>query len=274
MKLIKHGILLIIFFSYLSAHGVQFINITREPVYFSVFYKTSKSIIRQIQELYTAEPNGKYFIANNKFDHKDANLKIATFPWPKQKCVKFDDAELAALAAGVGVGAAAAGAVVGAGVGLAAGASLAGEGAAASFIGAGTGMAIVGGAGAIGGGAGGVVGVLEGDRPCKAEHYPRTVLFSFKKADIEHLKYDRKLFPLLQRGTGLYFGDNVDGGETHFLFYNTHGFDPRYAAYGKVEGHSAIKGERINSVWYERSKPLLADALRYYLRFAEYMLAG
>lgn len=229
--------------------------------------------MRQIKKLYTAAPNGNYFLANNKFDYKDHHLKVATFSWPSQKCVRFTDGELIALGVGVGVGAVAGGAALGVAAGAEAGAAVAtsGVGAVGTIIG---GAAIGGGVGGIGGGVGGVVGVLAGERPCKAEHYPRTVLFSFNKADIEQLKYDRKFFPPPHRDTGLYLGDNVDGGETHFLFYNTHGFDPRYAAYGKFEGHSAIKGERINSVWYERSKPLLADALRYYLRFADYYVSG
>jgi hypothetical protein len=86
----------------------------------------------------------------------------------------------------------------------------------------------------------------------------------------EHNKEDVLLGKI--GNSGLYLGDNVDGGETHFLFYNPYGFDPRYAAYGAREGYNAIKGGRINSVWYETSKPFLADTLRYYLRFVDYMM--
>ena len=256
--------------------AVDFINVMDAPIYFSVFFKSDKNIIRQVKELYTAQPNGTYFISTNKFDLKDPALKIITFSWPKQKCVEFSDEELIALGVGVGVGAAALGAVGGAALAAGAGASTATVGSAA-FLGPGVtvsmavpaaGSTVAGGA-ALGSTLGAVGGVFAGEGMCKAEHYPRTVLFSFNRTDIEQLKYDRKSFPLIQRNTGLYFGDNVDGGETHFLFYNPYGFDPRYAAYGKAEPHGAIRAGKINSQSYD-GKPPIANALRQYLRFVVY----
>jgi len=231
MKFIKRLALITAFFAYVPMYSVQFINVTQRPIYFSVFYKRGKSVVRQIATIYTAEPNGAYFVQNKKFDPKDPQLKISTFPWPQQKCVEFSDEELI----GLGVGLAPA-PPVGVTLGVAAG-----------------------------------IASAKGERLCKAEHYPRTVLFSFNKADIEQMKYELKA--LLQgkfEQRGLYLGDNVDGGETHFLFYNAYGFDPRYAAYGDPEKHGAIKGGRINSQSYD-GKPPIPDALRNYLLFAEYM---
>jgi len=226
MKLIKQLTLVIAFFAYVPMHAVQFINVTQRSIYFSVFYKRGKSVIRQIATIYTAEPNGAYFVQNKKFDSSDPQLKISTFPWPKQKCVEFTDEELI-------------------------GASF------APPVGTALGVA-------------GVIASATGDELCKAEHYPRTVLFSFNRNDILQMKYE--LHALLQGKfeRGVYLGDNVDGGETHFLFYNAYGFDPRYAAYGKAEGHGAIKAGRINSQSYD-GKPPIPDTLRYYVRFADYM---
>lgn len=76
--------------------AVNFINVMDAPIYFSVFFKSDNNIIRQVKELYTAQPNGTYFISTNKFDLKNPALKII-FPWPKQKCVKFSDEELILL---------------------------------------------------------------------------------------------------------------------------------------------------------------------------------
>jgi len=250
MKLINCSTLLLIFFSYLSVHGVNFINVSPCPIYFSVYYKRGKSVVRQIEKIYTAESNGAYFLNNHKFDHKDAHLKVAAFPWPPQKCVEFSDEELTALAVGMGTAVLVTGGAAG----------VAGAAAEAGF-----------GLGALAGGTAGGAIIAKGQGLCKAEHYPRTVLFSFWRRDLTQLNYDMGELQDDQSRTGLYLGDNVDGGETHFLFYNPYGFDPRYAAYGAREGHNAIKGGRINSVWYEASKPLLADTLRNYLRFVDYM---
>ena len=268
MKLIKQSAFILAFFSYVPIHSVQFINVTRDEIYFSVFFKKGNSVIRQIETIYTALPNGVDFLRKTNFDIKDKHLKMSFFPWPKQKCVTFSDAELIGLGVGVGVTAAAAGAVAGA-VGGAAlgGAALTGE------LGL-AGVVVGGGIGAAGGSTLGTVGaVFAGDKEvCKAEHYPRTVLFSFTKGDIVHLKYDLKPLLMGQLGNGLYLGNNVDGGETHFLFYNTHGFDPRYAAQGKHEGHNAIKGGRINSQAFDDLR--IAEVLRNYLRFADYYVYG
>jgi len=283
----KQSIFLMIVLFHMPLGAVDFINVMDAPIYFSVFYKTDNSIKRQVKEIYTAQPNGKYFLSTNTFDLKNPALKIITFPWPKQKCVEFSDEELIALGVGVGVGAAALGAVAGAALAAEAGASTVTAGSAA-FLGSSSpitmtvpaaGSTIAGGgllgAGIVGtgGGLGAVGDALTGGDVCKAEHYPRTVLFSFSRADIEQLKYDRKSFPSMQRNTGLYFGDNVDGGETHFLFYNPYGFDPRYAAYGQAEPHGAIRAGKINSQSYD-GKPPIADALRQYLRFVAYYVVS
>ena len=273
MKLSQQSALLILLFSYLSVHGINFINITREPVYFSVFYKRGKSVIRQIEIIYDTDPNGVRFVNNQKFDFKDPNWRTITFPWPKQKCVEFTDEELIALGVGVGVGAAALGAAGGAAL-----AGAAGAGAGEAWLGTAmmaptvaSGSTIAG--GALLGSSLGSVGAVFSERPCKAEHYPRTVLFSFNRSEIFQKKYDLKSLLSGTIGTsGLYLGDNVDGGETHFLFYNMYGFDPRYAAQGKREGHSAIKGGRINSQPFDDS--LIPAILRNYLRFADYYVYG
>jgi len=268
MKLIKQFALIILFFSCLPVSGVQFINVTRDEIYFSVFYKRGESVIRQIPTIYTAMPNGVDFLRKTNFDIKDKNLKIAFFLWPKQKCLEFSDAEMAAMGVGVGLTAATVGAVAGAAGGVVLGVEAAG--AAGMEAAVGTGLAGAGG-GALAGSSLGTVGAVFEGHLCK-ENYPRTVLFSFTQGDIVHMKYDLKALLLGQSGNGLYLGDNVDGGETHFLFYNMHGFDPRYAAQGKREGHNAIKGGRINSQpFYDLRIP---EVLRNYLRFADYYVYG
>jgi len=268
MRLMQYSIVGLSLFSYISLYAVRIINVTGDPIYFSVFFKRGGSVVRQIRPIYTAEPNGSYFVDSCEYDFslEDPVLKITTFKWPPQKCEEFSDAEMAGIGVGVALGAATVGAAVGAGVGVVAiGEEVATPAAAAAA--AGVGSAAGGLIGGVGGGAG--AGTME---LCKS-HYPRTVLFSYDKADIERMKYDMKKLQNEQTASGLYLGDNIDGGETHFLFYNAYGFDPRYAVYGKPEGHGAIKAGRINSQAYD-NKPLIPRALCYYLRFAHYLTYG
>lgn|GEM_PF-2038849 len=316
-------------FSSMLVHAVRFINVTQTLIYFSVFYKKGNSVIPQIKPIYSAPPNGDYFVHSNTFDIKNQKLKISIFKWPPQKCVEFTRDELIGLGVGVGVGTAVLGAGVGALAAGEAGAGVAVAGAGATEAGVVAGEAgaagvtasvvpilgeegevitfslvvnsnVTGGFGTLaeaqaaaaeiggtapaavsgvtvaqgataGSGLGAIGGVFAGKGLCKAEHYPRTVLFSFDMADMTQKKYDtKKLLQVDHANTGLYLGDNVDAGEIHFLFYNLHGFDPRYAAYGKPEGHGAIKARRINSQTYDNRKPI-ADVLRNYLRFVEYV---
>jgi len=297
MVFFKKYVTILVLFACIPAHGVRVIDVSQAPMSVTVSYKRGNSVIRQIKNIYAAKPNGTYFVQNKTFDIKDPRLNILAFPWPKQKCVEFSDAELAGLGVGVGVGAVAAGAALGTLAGpvtvgataIPGGAAVGGTAVSGGLIGAGVGAA----AGSIATGT--ATGILS-ERSCKAEHYPRTVLFSFDKKDLEKKKHGKEeftLFPkftdaqgqalpereigsyLYKTGTGFYLGDNIDGGETHFLFYNPYGFDPRKAAYGQREKYTVIQAGKINSVEYDGGKnPRIPGVLRQYLRFANHYYFG
>jgi len=104
--------------------------------------------------------------------------------------------------------------------------------------------------------------------------YPRALFFSFAMNDIKKLRIgfngeggEPTLYVGKDIGPALYHGWNIDEDRTYFVFYNSFGFDPMYAAHGKL--NTDIKGEKLNVCGVDTK---ITNALRRYLIFARYML--